>query len=102
VRCENFPNESGVGAIGLHLLRLFLAALVLQGLFPLGLLQQNNYMRDSGVEGCEASTSAGGTSEETALTIAEAAWSGKPDDECRTFKLASVGHGRGLQRRLQR
>ena len=72
-------DESGVGAIEFAFTAPFLALVLLGTISGWAYYQQNNYMRD-GVEVAGKYFLQGGTSEETALTIAEAAWSGKPAD----------------------
>ena len=72
-------NECGVGAIEFAFIAPFLALVLLGTISGWAYYQQNNYMRDS-VEVAGKYFLQGGTSEETALTIAEAAWNDKPDD----------------------
>jgi Flp pilus assembly protein TadG len=72
-------NESGVGAIEFALIAPMLAIVLLGIMSGWAYYQQNNYMRD-GVEVAGKYFLQGGTNEDVALTIAEAAWSGKPAD----------------------
>ena len=72
-------NECGVGAIEFAFIAPFLALVLLGTISGWAYYQQNNYMRDS-VEVAGKYFLQGGTSEETALTIAEAAWNDKPVD----------------------
>ena len=72
-------NDSGVGAIEFALIAPLLALVLLGTISGWAYYQQNNYMRDS-VEVAGKYFLQGGTSEEVALEIADAAWSYKPDD----------------------
>lgn len=74
-----FRNESGVGAIEFALTAPMLSLVLLGIISGWSYFQQNNYMRD-GVEVAGKYFLQGGTSEEVALTIAEAAWTDKPND----------------------
>ena len=72
-------NDSGVGASEFALIAPLLALVLLGTISGWAYYQQNNYMRDS-VEVAGKYFLQGGTSEEVALEIADAAWSYKPDD----------------------
>ena len=74
-----FRDETGVGAIEFALIAPMLAIVLLGIMSGWAYYQQNNYMRD-GLEVAGKYFLQGGTSEETATSIAEAAWSGKPAD----------------------
>lgn len=72
-------DDTGVGAIEFALIAPMLAFVLLGTISGWAYYQQNNYMRDS-VEVAGKYFLQGGTSEEVALEIANAAWSYKPDD----------------------
>jgi Flp pilus assembly protein TadG len=72
-------NESGVGAIEFALIAPMMAVVLLGIMSGWAYYQQNNYMRD-GLEVAGKYFLQGGTSQATAKSIAEAAWSGKPAD----------------------
>lgn len=72
-----FRDETGVGAIEFALIAPMLAFVLLGIISGWAYYQQNNYMRDS-VEVAGKYFLQGGTSEEVAVNIAEAAWSDKP------------------------
>lgn len=72
-------DDTGVGAIEFALIAPMLALVLLGTISGWAYYQQNNYMRDS-VEVAGKYFLQGGTSEEVALEIADAAWSYKPDD----------------------
>ncbi|MBL8904790.1 MAG: pilus assembly protein [Hyphomicrobiales bacterium] len=74
-----FRDDAGVGAIEFALIAPLLALVLLGTISGWAYYQQNNHMRDS-VEVAGKYFLQGGTSEEVALNIAEAAWSDKPDD----------------------
>ena len=74
-----FRDETGVGAIEFALIAPLLALVLLGTISGWAYYQQNNHMRDS-VEVAGKYFLQGGTSEEVAINIAEAAWSDKPDD----------------------
>ena len=74
-----FRDDTGVGAIEFALIAPMLALVLLGTISGWAYYQQNNYMRDS-VEVAGKYFLQGGTSEEVALEIADAAWSYKPDD----------------------
>jgi Flp pilus assembly protein TadG len=74
-----FRNEDGTGAIEFALIAPLLAIVLLGTMSGWAYYQQNNSMRDS-VEVAGKYFLQGGTSADVGLTIAEAAWSGKPDD----------------------
>ncbi len=72
-------DEKGVGAIEFALIAPMLALVLLGTISGWAYYQQNNFMRDS-VEVAGKYFLEGGTSEEVALQIANAAWTSKPDD----------------------
>jgi Flp pilus assembly protein TadG len=74
-----FQDESGVGAIEFAVIAPFMAIVLLGTISGWAYYSQNNYMRD-GVEVAGKYFLQGGTSQETGLAIAEAAWTDKPDD----------------------
>ena len=74
-----FRDECGVGAIEFAFIAPMLAIVLLGTMSGWAYYQQNNYMRD-GVEVAGKYFLQGGTSETVGLEIAEAAWTGKPDD----------------------
>ena len=74
-----FQDENGVGAIEFALIAPFMAVVLLGTISGWAYYSQNNYMRD-GVEVAGKYFLQGGTSQETGLAIAEAAWTDKPDD----------------------
>lgn len=74
-----FRNDTGVGAIEFALIAPLLALVLLGVISGWAYYTQNNYMRDS-VEVAGKYFLQGGTSEEVAVDIAEAAWTDKPDD----------------------
>ena len=74
-----FRNENGTGAIELAFIAPFLALVLLGTISGWSYYQQNNYMRD-GLEVAGKYFLQGGTSQATAVSIAKAAWSGKPAD----------------------
>lgn len=74
-----FQNEDGAGAIEFAVIAPFMAVVLLGTIFGWAYYTQNNYMRD-GVEVAGKYFLQGGTSQETGLAIAEAAWTDKPDD----------------------
>lgn len=74
-----FRDDTGVGAIEFALIAPLLALVLLGTISGWAYYQQNNYMRDS-VEVAGKYFLQGGTSEEVAMDIAEAAWTDKPED----------------------
>jgi Flp pilus assembly protein TadG len=74
-----FRDDTGVGAIEFALIAPLLALVLLGTISGWAYYTQNNYMRDS-VEVAGKYFLQGGTSEEVAVNIAEAAWTDKPDD----------------------
>ena len=72
-------DECGVGAIEFALIAPFLAVVLLGIMSGWAYYTQNNYMRDS-VEVAGKYFLQGGTSQEVALNIANAAWTDKPED----------------------
>ena len=74
-----FRDDTGVGAIEFALIAPLLALVLLGTISGWAYYQQNNYMRDS-VEVAGKYFLQGGTSEDVAMDIAEAAWTEKPDD----------------------
>ena len=72
-------DETGVGAIEFALIAPMLAVVLLGVISGWAYYTQNNYMRDS-VEVAGKYFLQGGTSEEVAVDIAEAAWTDKPDE----------------------
>ena len=74
-----FRDDTGVGAIEFALIAPFLAIVLLGTISGWAYYSQNNFMRDA-VEVAGKYFLQGGTSQETGLTIAEAAWTDKPED----------------------
>lgn len=74
-----FRNENGTGAIELAFIAPFLALVLLGTISGWSYYQQNNYMRDS-VDVAGKYFLQGGTSDTVGLSIAKAAWTGKPAD----------------------
>ena len=74
-----FRDEGGVGAIEFALIAPMLAVVLLGIMSGWAYYQQNGYMRD-GLEVAGKYFIQGGTSQDTAASIATAAWSGKPAD----------------------
>ena len=74
-----FRDENGVGAIEFALIAPFASIVLLGTISGWAYYAQNSYMRDS-VEVAGKYFLQGGTSQDTGLAIAKAAWTNKPDD----------------------
>jgi Flp pilus assembly protein TadG len=87
-----FRDEHGVGGIEFALIAPFLSVVLLGIMSGWSYYMQNNYMRDS-VEVAGKYFLQGGTSQDVALNIANAAWTDKPADGTVVLNQTCVCNG---------